>query len=1329
MLGNSAGSKGGALRVTASAMLPSITFQKCLVTKNMAKSGGAIHAVAASVDVKQGTEVSYNVAITSGGAVWLGGKCEMKVQSDAVFHANMADSGGAVAMTESSLVASNSRFEGNKAVAGYGGAFNIAGIETIVEISDSLLSLNSAAKGVEGCSGCGGGGALAVSGAAKLTLSRGSRCTSNMASGDSRESSGGCILAWGSAQICLENSSLVGNLAEDADGGGIALLQDSKLEISNSEITKNQANLRGGAIFVGPGYMGTGAAVLLLNSNDLASNTAKNGDGGAVFAYRMISFVFGGTTRIELNSALQGRGGGVCSYNSQLEIAHGHRVEFVSNEAISGGGIAFISGASISLTKETCSQDCKTSQALGNGVCDPECFNRACMWDRGDCMPRLTTAGDDAAVACDRDKCSAYSQTSLKANACSRNCFTASCDWSRMSCIEPRKALSDCPLLDAVAFRSIKSLQRYQRDPIFMRDGNSEGFGRCDGNGCRQPVMGPNASSLMSPAAKIGSACLQLDGKTTGWLSFWSGEKNGMKKLAGTSGFSLEAWINPAESASWDEGSVAFVVASSNFALGILKHSNLMSLLAFQAGPSPAASCLEHRSLTSSSGVISDGPLNEPRSIFEGHDTCEWIIAPTGASKVTLIFTQLSLTDTSFASTNIKVSACNDADCTDATLLRRVYGHSMPAPLTSGTGIMQVIFRTEHKSARASPGFTATYAAGYPHVVVTPETWHHVAVSVGADGLRQIFINASLLQADYWGWDLAAAAPFDRGGSIGRRGTFWQDKSFAYDEGFFYGNIDEMKVWKTVRAPADLQINMLHSCSSPEMQSKAGTEIVACFSFDAVREGDTSFSDETSRPDEVTMHLQTRSGLSPFMPYCVGMDDKGKAPADDEDELWGFCQDEIPRLPGAGYHYNISDMERTASLAKDSAEVLIDYHGCGDVPLIFSQNQASQKGGAMYYDSCQGLDDWNDCFLQLATDRASTFKGNTAGSSGGGIFVDCYKMGGKCLKSLSSENTLGSILLPKAEFRQNSAGSYGASIATQARRMSWVSARSNISTCALSRADCFQVATGMLYEFVSDGNYATKGCFCYSAGKYAKQCFYGTINGQQLTRESQLNCPDIAAGQSRPYMCTAGCGASTPGRTLPLDLGLIPGQETLDLDIRLYDDTDSLVRGTSDVVEVRFCRISGTCSTKDAIMPSTYFGFSQSTGVATVEARFECPVGEDSARFEVVLVGSPFVSLLHGRVSCRECQAGQRQSSRTDRNVADTWWCDRCLPTTYIIDRYGPCRPCPKGAECPDGVQFQPKTNGSTWISINGFYRVQECPEVKAIVPVQHTSCHLLTCH
>ena len=206
MLGNSAGSKGGALRVTGSTTLPSITFQKCLVKNNIAKYGGAVDASAASIDVKQGTEFSHNVAISWGGAASLKGKCEMKVQSDAIFHANMADSGGAVAITESSLFASNSRFEVNKAVAGYGGAFSIAGIETtVVEISDSLLSLNSAAKGAEGCSGCGGGGAVAVSGAAKLTLSRGSQYTSNTASGDSRESSGGCILAWGSAQICLEN--------------------------------------------------------------------------------------------------------------------------------------------------------------------------------------------------------------------------------------------------------------------------------------------------------------------------------------------------------------------------------------------------------------------------------------------------------------------------------------------------------------------------------------------------------------------------------------------------------------------------------------------------------------------------------------------------------------------------------------------------------------------------------------------------------------------------------------------------------------------------------------------------------------------------------------------------------------------------------------------------------------------------------------------------------------------------------------------------------------------------------------------------------------------
>lgn len=881
-----------------------------------------------------------------------------------------------------------------------------------------------------------------------------------------------------------------------------------------------------------------------------------------------------------------------------------------------------------------------------------------------------------------------------------------------MSCVEPRKALRECPLLDAVAFRSIKLVQQQKNVPIFMRDGNSVDFGRCNKDGCQQPAVGPSALLFEDRNAKLGSAALQLAGRSGGWISFWNGEEDSSSKMAGASGFTVEAWIKPADSSAWVEDSVAFVVAGLNFAVGILKHSGVLSVLAYHAGPAPASSCWEKRRLNVSSGVIGDGPSNEPRSAAEGNSTCQWIIAPVGASKITLIFTELSLTKLEY----VRVFACNDADCLGKTRLRTVYDHRMPPPITSHTGIMQVIVNFDFVAKPASPGFTATFAASYPSVSVSPGIWQHIAVSTGLDGVRHIFINGTVLQTDAWDWDLVAASPFDRGGSIGRRATFWQDKYWratsSDDEGYFYGSIDELKIWKRVRTSADIQSGLLQRCSSLEIQSKSGIDIVACFSFDEVREGGRSFSDETAGNDKMSVHPQTRSGDSPPLAWCQGLDDDGKAPADDGDELWGFCSLNRPRLPGAGFDYDVFTMEIIASLAADTVEALVRYPGCGELVIKFRENRARTNGGAVYYDSCQGLDDWNDCFIQLSTERAASFDRNTAGKAGGGIFVDCFQMGRQCEKSFSEQNKLGSLLLPRAEFRANTANSYGSEIATRGHRMTWLSSSINISTCDISIDDCRQLAAGLLYSFVTDGDYATKGCYCYSKGKYARTCWYGTINGQHLTSETQLNCPDTDGGQSRPYACAGGCGASTTDTTKPFNLNLIPGQDTLSLEILLYDDTGTRVRGTSDVVEVRICHTSGICSTKDALIPSTYFGFDQETGIAHVETRVECPFGVDTSFVEVVLVGSDFVPALHGNIRCGACQAGQRQLSRKAGDVSTSWWCDKCLPTTYIIDRFGPCRMCPKGATCPDGSLFVPKANGSEWKNVDGHYRVEVCPQV-----------------
>lgn len=208
-----------------------------------------------------------------------------------------------------------------------------------------------------------------------------------MASGDSRESAGGCILAWGTARLMLKSSTIKANIAKDADGGAIALLQDSTLEISGSSFEGNQAYSRGGAVFVGPGYeTSTDAiAVTLFDENLFISNSVRSGDGGAVFTYRIISFAAGGLstivhTRFVSNSAPQGSGGGLSLYKIKLQVENRHSIECDMNQARFGGGIALLSGASLVLIKELCPLACDQSRSIGDGTCHPECFNRACRF-------------------------------------------------------------------------------------------------------------------------------------------------------------------------------------------------------------------------------------------------------------------------------------------------------------------------------------------------------------------------------------------------------------------------------------------------------------------------------------------------------------------------------------------------------------------------------------------------------------------------------------------------------------------------------------------------------------------------------------------------------------------------------------------------------------------------------------------------------------------------------------------------------------------------------------------------------------------------------------
>ncbi len=497
---NTAASNGGGFSVSADS---SLTLGNATVDGNTAgDSGGACFAQGSSLVNMTGGQLLTNTAKQLGGAACLIEASQL-VLVNASLRGNKAAAGGGITLMGSRMSCVSVLFEGNSAQAGYGGAMHLSdrlGVGAAARLTRSTLSGNSADRGLgsAGCTAlissnsttarCGGGGAISVTGTAaagtRLTLDGGTRCENNTASGVSTESSlggGGCILAWGSALVTLNLSTVSGNVAESGDGGGLALLEDSTLQLSSSVVDSNQARSRGGGLFVGPRASASGtaagdaAAVTLTGVNVITTNTASSGDGGAFFTHRVVSFAAGEAsavvqTLVEGNTAPNGRGGGLAVRDAKLQLEPWHSVDVTGNHARLGGGVALMGGATLDLGRETCTAACEAA-SIGDGTCNPECFNRACVWDGGDCRSRLESAGTDAARPCPRETCGAYAQTAVRASAhaCESSCLTASCDWSRAACREPRDAIRQCPLLDGIAFSAITARQQQSGGaPVFM---------------------------------------------------------------------------------------------------------------------------------------------------------------------------------------------------------------------------------------------------------------------------------------------------------------------------------------------------------------------------------------------------------------------------------------------------------------------------------------------------------------------------------------------------------------------------------------------------------------------------------------------------------------------------------------------------------------------------------------------------------------------------------------------------------------------------------------------------------------------------------------------
>jgi len=91
---------------------------------------------------------------------------------------------------------------------------------------------------------------------------------------------------------------------------------------------------------------------------------------------------------------------------------------------------------------------------------------------------------------------------------------------------------------------------------------------------------------------------------------------------------------------------------------------------------------------------------------YTHNQNCEWIIAPTGASQVVLVFDELGMENWYDF---VHVDSCDDTACTNPDNLGSFTGSSVPRnPVVSSTGIMRVRMETDYSVA--AEGFKATFA-------------------------------------------------------------------------------------------------------------------------------------------------------------------------------------------------------------------------------------------------------------------------------------------------------------------------------------------------------------------------------------------------------------------------------------------------------------------------------------------------------------------------------------------------------------------------------------------------------------------------------------------
>ncbi len=281
---------------------------------NKAQVGGALRIIGSfqSSVVLYGTKFSVNLALISGGAVYIDGNFETHIENS-IFLKNTASSedGGALLILNVANETSITRcvFKLNEATLEGGAVY----IDTLGSITFSMCNFtNNTASRV-------GGAVKSLNG--RLSVFK------NQFINNAAYSGGGLQVS--TAIIEVINTIWINNTATSGGHGG-AILALGNLTIRSCNFLSNQAN-SGGALWK------IKETTYILHTN-FTKNIAGIEGGGAIF-HGKIGTIILQTCSFNYNSALEGKGGALQGYATELK---GYNTTMIGNEAHQGGALYII---------------------------------------------------------------------------------------------------------------------------------------------------------------------------------------------------------------------------------------------------------------------------------------------------------------------------------------------------------------------------------------------------------------------------------------------------------------------------------------------------------------------------------------------------------------------------------------------------------------------------------------------------------------------------------------------------------------------------------------------------------------------------------------------------------------------------------------------------------------------------------------------------------------------------------------------------------------------------------------------------------------------------